>query len=68
MNRIKKGDTVKVLSGKDSGKTGKVLDIPKDGEKVVVEGINIFTRHERPKRQGAKVRRFSILPRCTCPP
>jgi large subunit ribosomal protein L24 len=46
--RIKKGDRVVVLSGKDKGKTGTVtLSMPKDG-KVVVEGVNIATRHKKP--------------------
>ncbi|UVO49753.1 50S ribosomal protein L24 [Sphingomonas sp. SUN019] len=46
--RIKKGDKVIVLSGKDKGKTGTVtLAMPKDG-KVVVEGVNIATRHTKP--------------------
>ncbi|MCU6454979.1 50S ribosomal protein L24 [Sphingomonas sp. A2-49] len=46
--KIKKGDRVVVLSGKDKGKTGTVtLAMPKDG-KVVVEGVNIATRHKKP--------------------
>jgi large subunit ribosomal protein L24 len=46
--KIKKGDRVIVLSGKDKGKTGDVtLAMPKDG-KVVVSGVNIATRHKKP--------------------
>ena len=46
--KIKKGDKVVVLSGKDKGKSGDVLRaIPKDG-KVVVAGVNIATRHRKP--------------------
>ena len=46
--KIKKGDRVVVLSGKDKGKTGTVTQaMPKDG-KVVVEGVNIATRHRKP--------------------
>ncbi|WP_336986149.1 50S ribosomal protein L24 [Altererythrobacter aquiaggeris] len=46
--RIKKGDSVVVLSGKDKGRTGTVSKVsPKDG-KVVVEGINIAARHRKP--------------------
>ena len=46
--RIRKGDTVVVLSGRDKGKTGDVLRaMPKDG-KVVVAGVNIATRHRKP--------------------
>ena len=46
--KIKKGDKVVVLSGKDKGKTGEVTRaMPKDG-KVVVDGVNIATRHRKP--------------------
>ncbi|WP_448658504.1 50S ribosomal protein L24 [Sphingomonas sp. CJ99] len=46
--RIKKGDQVIVLSGKDKGKTGEVVkSMPKDG-KVVVSGVNIAVRHRKP--------------------
>jgi large subunit ribosomal protein L24 len=48
--KIKKGDTVVVLSGKDKGKTGEVTRaLPKDG-KVVVSGVNIATRHKKPSQ------------------
>lgn len=50
--RVKKGDTVVVLSGKDRGKQGKILGtVPKE-EKVVVEGLNMVTCHVKPRRQG----------------
>ena len=49
---IKKGDVVVVLSGKDKGKQGKVLEVmPKSG-KVVVEKINVVSRHTKPRQQG----------------
>ncbi len=49
---IKKDDVVVVLSGKDKGKKGKVIGVlPKDG-KVVVEKINMVSRHTKPRRQG----------------
>lgn len=49
---VKTGDTVYVVSGKDKGKTGKVLAVaPKEG-KVIVEGINIVTKHVKPRKQG----------------
>lgn len=49
---VKTGDTVLVLSGRDNGKTGKVLAVsPKEG-KVIVEGLNIVTKHVKPRRQG----------------
>jgi len=46
--RIKKGDNVVVISGKDKGKTGKVMRIVRDEDRVVVEGINLVKRHVRP--------------------
>jgi large subunit ribosomal protein L24 len=49
---IKKNDTVKVISGKSKGKKGKVLEVsPKEG-KVIVEGVNMVTKHVKPKKQG----------------
>ena len=50
--KIKKNDTVIVLSGKDKGKTGKVLGTIPSERKVVVEGINMVTCHIKPRRQG----------------
>lgn len=49
---VKKGDSVLVLSGKDKGKKGKVLTVfPKEG-KVIVEGVNMATKHTKPRKQG----------------
>ena len=51
-SKIKKGDSVVVRSGKDKGRTGTVLKvIPKEG-KVLVEGINVATRHRKPTQQN----------------
>ena len=50
--KIKKNDTVVVLSGKDKGKQGKVLGTIPSEAKVVVEGINMVTCHVKPRRQG----------------
>lgn len=49
---IKKGDTVIVLSGKDKGKTGKVETVLPKESKVVVEKVNIVSRHTKPRQQG----------------
>ena len=46
MNKIRKGDTVVVLSGKDKGRTGAVLQVQPDG-KVLVEGVNVAKKHAR---------------------
>ena len=46
--KIKKGDTVKVIAGKDNGKEGKVVSVdPKNG-KVIVEGVNVVKKHTKP--------------------
>jgi len=50
--KIRSNDTVVVLSGKDKGKTGKVLRVDVKGQKVVVEGVNVATKHQAPRKQG----------------
>ncbi len=45
---IRKGDTVKVLSGNSRGKTGKVLDVQIDNYKAIVEGVNMVFKHVKP--------------------
>ncbi len=49
---IKKGDNVKMLSGKDRGKTGKVAKVSPSSARIMIEGLNIFKKHARAKRQG----------------
>ncbi|MDD5430967.1 MAG: 50S ribosomal protein L24 [Candidatus Pacebacteria bacterium] len=51
---IKKGDTVKIIAGKDNGKEGKVLEIDNKNRRILVEGINIVKKHKRPTKQGEK--------------
>ena len=46
--RIKKGDTVVVLAGKDKGRTGSVLQVMPKEDKVLVDGINVHARHRKP--------------------
>ncbi len=48
MFKIKKGDTVKVIAGKDNGKEGKVVSVDQKAGKVVVEGVNVITKHAKP--------------------
>ena len=50
--RIRKGDTVKVLSGNDKGKTGEVLEIIPKTNKIVVKGVNIRKKHVKARKQG----------------
>ena len=50
--RIKKGDTVQVLSGNDKGKKGEVLEVMPKDSKVVVKGVNVRKKHIKPRKQG----------------
>ena len=49
---VKTGDMVKIITGRDRGNTGKVLQVSPDEMKVIVEGQNIVTKHVKPRRQG----------------
>lgn len=52
--KIKKGDTVKVISGDDKGKQGRVLFVDRNKLRVLVEGINMVTKHTRPNAKNTK--------------
>ena len=56
MERIKRNDTVKVISGKDAGKSGRVVRVYPKADRVMVEGVNLVTKHERVRttRRGAQ--------------
>lgn len=58
--KIKKGDKVQIMRGKDKGKTGTVVRVLKDDNKVVVDGLNIRFRHLRPKRANEKGQRVEF--------
>ena len=58
--KIKKNDQVKILSGKDRGKTGKVLRVFAAEDKVIVEGANIVKKHVRPRKEGEKGQRIEL--------
>lgn len=51
--KIKKGDKVVVITGKDKGKTGEVTQVLVDASRVVVQGINLVKRHEKPSMRNA---------------
>lgn len=51
---IKKGDNVKIITGKDRGKKGKVLQVLSEKHLVVVEGLNLRVKNVRPRRSGEK--------------
>lgn len=74
MNRIQKNDTVYIISGKDIGKTGRVLKVFSKQNKAVVEGINLCKRHMRQTRQDRPggiiekenpIHLSNIMPYCT---
>ncbi len=52
--KIKKGDTVLILSGKDRGRTGKVGKVFPKRKKIIIDGINIVKKHVRPRKQNQK--------------
>ena len=49
---VKNGDVVEIISGRDKGNKGKVLEVSRSEKKVIIEGQNIVTRHVKPRRQG----------------
>ena len=49
---LRKGDTVVINSGDDKGKKGKVLEISRSEEKIIVEGVNIVSKHVKPRKMG----------------
>ena len=58
--KIKKNDQVKILAGKDRGKTGKVLRVLSAESKVIVEGVNIVKKHVKPRKEGEKGQRIEL--------
>lgn len=58
--KIKKNDNVLVIKGKDRNKTGKVVGILPEKGKVVVGGVNMTKRHQKPKRSGQKGQILSV--------
>jgi large subunit ribosomal protein L24 len=54
MLKIKKGDPVKVITGKDLGKEGKILSIDRKKGKVLVEGVNMITKHAKASQANPK--------------
>jgi large subunit ribosomal protein L24 len=63
--KVKKGDLVEVIAGKDGGKRGRVLRVDRERERIVVEGVNMIKRHTRPnpnrRIQGGIVEREAPL-------
>src|SRR3989304_3048909 len=69
---LKKGDKVKVVAGKEKGKTGKILKVVADKNKIVVEKLNFVKRHQKPDAQGkggivekeAPIHVSNVMPLC----
>ena len=59
--KIKKGDNVIVISGKDKGKQGKVIKVLMSEQKVIVENINLKKKHQRSKTGGKKGEKIEVL-------
>ena len=57
--KIKKGDTVKVIAGKDKDKEGKVLAVDTKNSKVLVEGVNMITKHAKPSWLTSRAESFN---------
>lgn len=57
---LKNGDLVKVISGKDKGSTGKIISVDRFNERLIVEGVNMVTKHVKPTQAGqaGKIDRF----------
>jgi large subunit ribosomal protein L24 len=58
--KIKKGDKVKILAGKDKGKSGKVLQVFESANRASIEGLNLLVKHMRPRKQGEKGQRIEF--------
>ena len=63
-NKIRRGDDVLVIAGKDRGRTGRVLGVIPEKNRVVVEGVNVVTKHYKPRpgiRQGGRVQQEASI-------
>jgi large subunit ribosomal protein L24 len=52
--KLKKGDNIIVITGKDKGKKGKIVNVLVKENKVIVEGLNMMKKHQRPRKSGEK--------------
>ncbi|MFA6300842.1 MAG: 50S ribosomal protein L24 [Candidatus Paceibacterota bacterium] len=58
--KLKKGDNVKIITGKDKGKSGKIVRALPKMNKVIVEGLNMAKKHQRPRKTGEKGTMMSV--------
>jgi large subunit ribosomal protein L24 len=71
MNRIRRGDTVQIISGKFKGAKGRVVAVFPEDDKVIIEGINVKKRHMKPNARmprGGVVEREAPIPACKVMP
>jgi large subunit ribosomal protein L24 len=64
MQRLKVGDLVQVITGKETGKQGRITKILASEDKVIVEGLNMVTRHQRPtprNQEGGKIKKEAAI-------
>ena len=52
--KLKKGDNIIIITGKDKGKSGKIVRVLTKENKVIIEGLNMIKKHQRPKKSGEK--------------
>ena len=57
---IHKGDNVQIMAGKDRGKRGKVSNIEMKKSRILIQGLNLFKKHQKPKKQGEKGETVSV--------
>ena len=58
--KLRKGDEVEIIAGKDRGKRGKVLVVSSKEDKITVEGVNLMKKHKKSKQSGAKGERIEV--------
>lgn len=52
--KLKKGDNVKIMSGKDRGRTGVIMTAFPDSDRITIDGLNVFKKRSKPRKQGEK--------------
>jgi len=65
--KIKKGDNIIVIAGKDKGKEGKVAEVLREADRVVIDGINMRKRHKKAAKAGVKGELISYAAPIPCP-
>jgi large subunit ribosomal protein L24 len=57
---VRKGDMIEVISGDDKGKRGKILRVDTESDRVLVEGVNLHTKHQKPNQQNQQGSRVKV--------